>query len=282
MLRECRAAAAGLLGLLCLAHPSPAQSPPVFQVPASPSPGVLALGRQDFFWSAAVIFTAVPAQIRYSGMDPVDTARLDPGEDLWPIDRWAAGIHSERAAVASNVLIAPLLALPLAATAWDSHAGRQTWEAAAAEAFIYGEAMLLSSSLNLLVRSTQVHPRPLVYDEDLPAADRLSGEASGSFYSGHANAAFLSAVFFSYTYSLRHPDSEHLGLIWAGSLGAATVVAGMRVSAGKHFPSDVLVGAGIGSLFGWGFPYLHLKKRGDRGLGMGMSADALPVLTWTF
>ncbi|HKP94246.1 MAG TPA: phosphatase PAP2 family protein, partial [Fibrobacteria bacterium] len=82
---------------------------------------------------------------------------------------------------------------------------------------------------------------------------------------------------------LRHPDSEYQGLIWAGSLGAATAVAGLRVAAGRHFLSDVAAGAAIGSLFGWGFPYLHLRSDGAGRLGVGTDGTSLyPVMTWTF
>ncbi|HKP98184.1 MAG TPA: hypothetical protein VJ385_20810, partial [Fibrobacteria bacterium] len=198
MLRERRVAAAGLLGLLCFAHPSRAQSPPGLQAAAAPSPGVLALGRQDFYWVPTTVLAAAAAQIRYDRMAPADTGDLSRGGDLWLLDRWAAGTHSGRLSIASDLLIAPLVALPLAATAWDSHRGRQTWGAAAADGFVFGEAMLLSSSLNLLVRSARIHPRPYVYGKDVAAGERLSGQASGSFYSGHANAAFLAAVYFSY------------------------------------------------------------------------------------
>jgi membrane-associated phospholipid phosphatase len=266
---------------LVLALASPGQSQPGFQG----SSGVLALGKQDYFWISAAILAAIPAQIRYSDMAPADTGSLDRRKDLWVMDRWAAGRYSPKAGLASDLLILPLAALPVAATAWDSYRGRQTWGGAFADAVVYGEAMALSSSLDLLVRSLRVHPRPLVYGKDAPAKERLSGEASGSFYSGHANAAFLSAVYFSCTYSLRHPDSDHQGLIWAGSMGAATLVAGLRVAAGKHYLSDVLTGAAAGSLFGWAFPYLHRKGGAANSTGLGMQlngAGIYPVLTWNF
>ncbi len=254
-------------------------------VPTAPSPGIVELGKQDYYWIPAVVVTAIPAQIRYSDMPITDTAALDKGHDLWAFDRWAAGMYSSKYALASDAFLVPLLALPIAATAWDSRQGRQTWGAAVSEGVVYGEALALSSSLDLLVRSMRLHPRPLVYNTDAPDKERLTGEASGSFYSGHANAAFLSAVYFSYTYSLRHPDSPAQGWIWAGSLAAASLEAGLRVAAGKHYLSDVAVGAAVGSLFGWGLPYLHRRGPGtDRlGLAVGIGRDgAYPVLTLKF
>lgn len=283
MLCKCRLNAIGLplFLALALAGAPRAQSGPALQ---GPSTGVLALGKQDFFWISAAILASIPAQIRYYDMPPSDTGSLDRQKDLWLMDRWAAGLYSPKISLASDFAILPLVALPMAATGWESYRGRQTWKAAFSDAVVYGEALTLVSSLDLLVRSLRVHPRPLVYGKDVPAKDRLSGEASGSFFSGHASAAFLSAVYFSYTYSLRNPDSDHQALIWTASLGAASMVAGMRVAAGKHYLSDVLVGAAAGSLFGWGLPYLH-RKGGESAAGLQMQMNEVgiyPVLTWNF
>ena len=264
-----------LAGLLYV--PNPLQAAP-------PRSGVLELGHQDIGWASAAVLLAIPAQIRYFDMTPTDTGALDR-DDLWPMDRWAAGLHSRTAGVTSNLAIFPLLGLPMAVTALEALQGGQSWGAAVSDASVYAEALLISSSLNLLVRSTGVHPRPLVYGRDVPASERMSPEASGSFYSGHANAAFLSAVYFSYTYSLRHPGSRYQGAIWAGSLGSAATVAGLRVAAGKHFLSDVVVGAAVGSFFGWVFPYMHrFKERGEAGgLDVGMNGSwPYPLLTFTF
>jgi membrane-associated phospholipid phosphatase len=39
--------------------------------------------------------------------------------------------------------------------------------------------------------------------------------------------------------------------------GAATGVGALRVAAGKHFPTDIIVGAVLGSAIGWLVPTLH-------------------------
>jgi membrane-associated phospholipid phosphatase len=245
---------------------------------------VLFLGYQDYAWAGLGALSVLPAQLRFRAMQPVDTNALDRN-DIWAIDRWAVGYYSPASALASDILVAPLLGLPMAATALEALSGRQSWGAAVSDGVIFAEAMAISSSLDLLVRSTAVHPRPFVFNKDAPAADRLKSEAAGSFYSGHSNAAFLSAVYFSYTYSLRNPGSEYQGAIWAGSLGAAALVAGLRVAAGKHYLSDVVVGAAAGSFFGWVFPYLHKKHAEGNEGGLGMRMNGLgpyPLLTWTF
>lgn len=232
----------------------------------------LALGRQDFFWIPASILASIPAHFRYQGMAPVDTGALDR-RDLWPMDRWLAGRYSHAPALASQILILPFGALPMALSAWDARNGRQTWSSAIADAVIYSEAIVLTSSLNLLIRSMRIHPRPYVYGSQAPAARRLGGEASGSFYSGHANGAFLAAVYFSYTYGLRHPESEYRGWIWAGSLGAASVISGLRMAGGRHFLSDVAAGAAVGAFFGWAFPRMHKARSDGEAVSMSVGWD---------
>jgi membrane-associated phospholipid phosphatase len=63
------------------------------------------------------------------------------------------------------------------------------------------------------------------------------------------------------------------------------VVSGLRVAAGKHYLSDVAVGAAAGSFFGWVFPYMHRQDRKAGGIRMGMAiggSTPYPVVAWEF
>ncbi len=243
----------------------------------------LSLGQQDYAWILASAVVAVPAQIRYQNMTSVDTNTLHR-RDLNGMDRWVAGTYSPAAATASDILVLPFCALPMSLVAWDAWRGGKGLSPVWTEGVIFSEAIAISSSIDLLVRSLKVHPRPLVYGKNVPAKERLSGEASGSFYSGHSSAAFLAAVYLSYTYPMRHPDFQGQAWLWAGTLTTASAVAGLRVAAGKHFPSDVIVGALAGGFFGWLLPYMHTQK--DKSAPtMGMQLDDLgfhPQIAWTF
>lgn len=250
----------------------PLLSRPPALVSSSPAPvSIFKVGRADAGLIAAATGLQAFAQYRYFSMEAAGPDRLRRG-DLWAMDRWAAGNYSTASALASDILIFPGVGAPLLLSAWDARkAGR--WAPLVTEAVVYAEAMAVSSSLNLMVRSLRVHSRPLVYGSDAPEDEKRKGEASGSFYSGHANASFLAAVYLSYTYPLRHPEFEREGLLWAGSLAAAAGVAALRVSAGKHFPSDVVAGAMTGAFFGWLFPRLHLAD----GAGGKAQLRFLPV-----
>jgi membrane-associated phospholipid phosphatase len=244
----------------------------------------LRLGWQDAAWISGGLAIQIPAQIRYRNMHSADTGSLNR-DDLIYMDRWAAGTYSPTAGLASDILVLPFCALPVALTAFDAYTHHQGISPIVTDAVIFSEALAFSSALSLLVRSLQIHPRPLVYGKDVPADKRLSGEASGSFHSGHANAAFLAAVYLSYTYPLRHPEFQGQAWLWTGSLAIATTVASLRVAAGKHFPSDVIVGAAAGAFFGWVFPYLHRVPKRQGTTQLHLQQDQLgvhPMLVWTF
>ena len=81
-----------------------------------------------------------------------------------------------------------------------------------------------------------------------------------SFPSGHTCAAFLSATFFSTTFVLENPNSRWRWPAIIGSHAIAASVGAMRMMAGMHFLTDVLVGAAMGSFYGWLIPILHVQR----------------------
>jgi membrane-associated phospholipid phosphatase len=82
-----------------------------------------------------------------------------------------------------------------------------------------------------------------MYTEVAPeVADVVNNQRS--MPSGHTSMAFALAT--SYWLSRRHLTNEDKPWMrWALMAGAAGV-GGLRVAAGKHHPSDVLIGAGVG------------------------------------
>jgi undecaprenyl-diphosphatase len=70
------------------------------------------------------------------------------------------------------------------------------------------------------------------------------GQSNASFPSGHASGAFALATVFSGIYG-----PEHRWVSWV-SYGAAGLVGVSRVALGRHFTSDVVVGAAMGNSFG--------------------------------
>ena len=102
------------------------------------------------------------------------------------------------------------------------------------------EAAAWNFGLTRLAKAAFNRKRPVLYTADGVAAQaHLSSHRS--MYSGHTSTAFVLAT--SYVLSMGHRNG--LERFWP--LMAAAGVGAMRVAAGKHFPTDVLVGAAMGS-----------------------------------
>ena len=128
---------------------------------------------------------------------------------------------------------------------------------------MYVETMLLTNGVKSTVKNAFQRTRPLAYNPAAPLDEKLDKDTQRSFYSGHAANAFATAVFAAEIFRHYHPDSRAKPWVWVGSLGLATGTAYLRYEAGQHFPSDLLVGAAVGSLAGWGIPKLHERRRGN-------------------
>lgn len=70
-----------------------------------------------------------------------------------------------------------------------------------------------------------------------------NGQENGSFPSGHAMGAFALATVFAHQYE------DKPWVRWV-SYGTATLIGVSRVALGRHYPSDVLVGAVLGNSVG--------------------------------
>jgi membrane-associated phospholipid phosphatase len=221
---------------------------------------------------SSAVSMGILGQWRYRQMTPYQGDFSS--ENLLPWDKPFAGQHSLQAARASDYMLGfSAVPITLWTTEWlqgsmDSREYATTWLMAT-------EVLLLQSGLNLAVRSLQVWPRPFMLGNKGSAQERSSAQASGSFYSGHASGAFSVAAFSSALYATRHSQGYSKYVFTAGAFSIASSVAILRVMAGKHYPSDVIVGALVGSFIGWLVPALHEVQESESPLGIkktGISA----------
>jgi membrane-associated phospholipid phosphatase len=82
-----------------------------------------------------------------------------------------------------------------------------------------------------------------------------------SFFSGHATFAFTGAALVC----VHHSENELLGAPWdalscVGSYAVSATTATFRVAGDVHYASDVLLGALVGSVVGYGVPLLHYRE----------------------
>jgi membrane-associated phospholipid phosphatase len=122
---------------------------------------------------------------------------------------------------------------------------------------MYLETFVWFRSIDELAKASVKRIRPFVYNPDAPLDRKLSSDSRKSFFSEHSSEAFASAVFISTVYHDYNPNSEWKPYIWAGSLLTASVVGYLRYEAGMHFPTDIFMGAIVGSAIGYAIPWMH-------------------------
>ena len=105
--------------------------------------------------------------------------------------------------------------------------------------------------------------RPYTYFniEEFPITERDNSDRRASFYSGHVATAATGAMFFARVYCDYHPEMRNKWLVYAGASVVPVWSAYWRIRDLAHFPSDILVGAAIGTAVGVLVPHFHKKQR---------------------
>lgn len=126
--------------------------------------------------------------------------------------------------------------------------------------FLYLESLSITGFLGGSATYFVNQYRPYVYTPGTSMDQKMSQNAKNSFYAGHVEVIAVSTFFLSEIYAGYYPESKVKWVFFVLS-GVATAGMGyMRIRAGMHFPSDVLVGSCTGALSGILVPYFHNHK----------------------
>lgn len=110
------------------------------------------------------------------------------------------------------------------------------------------------------VKNSVRRNRPFVYFDGAPLADRMEADARKSFFSGHTSLTACNTFFAAKVWNDMHPDSRWAPVVWSAAALVPAYVGWQRVEAGKHYPSDVVVGAVVGAAVGCLIPTIHLDR----------------------
>jgi membrane-associated phospholipid phosphatase len=198
--------------------------------------------------------------------------RCNPsGINAW--DRLVLDNDTPGAKTTSDILVVVTMLSPVVGGLIDAalHCDAKGWENYGEDVLIVGETLAVNYLLNNIVKYGVRRARPFSYNSQYQDNTDKTGEAryedpdAGlSFYSLHSSFSFAAATSFSYLFTQRHPgDYAQVVPVWLLTHALAATTAVLRVEAGKHFWSDIIVGAVVGSSLGIVIPYLH--KRGDDG-----------------
>jgi membrane-associated phospholipid phosphatase len=126
---------------------------------------------------------------------------------------------------------------------------------------ILTETLAVNAAIVTGVKYLVQRPLPVTYAR----RDGLPAQAQGyrSFYSGHTSTAVAALTASAWTLQFRDGPSAWPWVV-TGVVGAS--VATERVLAGRHFPTDVAVGAAAGFAVGTAIPWLHRRGAPERSL----------------
>ena len=205
----------------------------------------------------SVVATAgwlLPELLRPKVVTPICPCVAD---NMNALDRPVAGRFDPTAARLSDVAVVSVYALSFGLDALVVHASGDDLRGFASDAVVIFEALAVSGTLVELAKTSITRPRPVLYGRAKEHPALRVGDNYVSFYSAHTSGAFALALAFAQTYALRRPNDPWRFVVYGAAIAAASAVGSLRVLAGKHFPTDVLTGAGIGSAVGLLVPWLH-------------------------
>ncbi|MBK9149064.1 MAG: phosphatase PAP2 family protein [Flavobacteriales bacterium] len=213
----------------------------------------LQLGRELAFAGAGLGVNGIGLLLRHmNSPKPAPGINMErvPAIDRWSTQQWQPGAHR-----ASNVLFLGAVTASFAG-GFVLQGSDRPFDAAA----ITAESFLLTSGLTSIAKELVRRPRPYRFNPDVPDAMHHPREDFVSFWSGHA--ANTAAVGFSMAALVQRSDASPgmKGAVWAGALAAPLCMGYLRMRAGKHFLTDVFVGALVGTAVGLAVPYFHRES----------------------
>ena len=125
----------------------------------------------------------------------------------------------------------------------------------AADSLLVVESTSLAMMLNQIVKLEVARKRP---DAPSDKGKPPNPQHNMSFFSGHATWTFASSVSAGTVAFLR--GYRGAPVVLGGGLALSAATSYFRLAANRHWPTDVLAGAAIGSLIGAIVPRLHLMS----------------------
>lgn len=186
------------------------------------------------------------ATCRWCGVDGAGLPAV-PGVDRWAhrVLRWDS---PDRAAALSHGAVALAYALPVAGlVVVDRGASGTYWR----DVLVVANSYALTQLTTDVAKRTFRRSRPPVVFDRQPI--HVAGDVH-SYFSGHTSTAFA-AVTSAATIAARRGRRHARWIGWTG-VGLASAAGYLRMAADRHYLTDVLTGAALGSAIGLAVPRL--------------------------
>lgn len=188
------------------------------------------------------------------GLTEQEVLELDKN-DINKFDRFSAGYNSETAETISDFPFYGSFAAPFLLLIDDEIRGK-----AAQVGFLYLETMAVAGALWTNANGHVERVRPNAYSPDVALSEKMRANTKNAFYGGHNSATAAATFFVAKVFHDFNPDSPARPYVWAAAATVPAAVSYLRLKAGKHFLSDVLIGYVVGAGAGILVPQLHKKS----------------------
>jgi membrane-associated phospholipid phosphatase len=259
-----RARAAAALAAIVLAGPARAEPPPLHYDAAR---DVAITAGATALWVSSELAKGrlAPPSCRWCTENALDAGARD--RLLWS--------QPDRAARASDVLAFGVLPAGIAAHQLLAARAAGSAKEGLVDLLIVAEAAALSMDLNQVVKFTTGRQRPFVHHA--PAGRSPDPDDNLSFYSGHATLTFSLAAAAGTVSDLRGYRSAPW--VWGAGMTLAATVSYLRVAGDRHYLTDALTGAALGTAAGIALPrLLHGRKDGPGSASAAVTAAPLGVV----
>jgi PAP2 superfamily len=175
--------------------------------------------------------------------------------DLTKFERWVTTRSSVRSHNTSNVLLITSNLCPIVLTLADKSMRKN----AGTIGVIYTQAAFINLGLTALAKSTVRRTRPYAYQSELTLEEKMTTNARQSFWSGHTSQSATMCFLTAQMYADYHPDSKWRPVVWTAAAAIPLTTGILRLTSGKHFPTDVITGYATGAAIGLLLPRLHRR-----------------------
>ena len=170
-------------------------------------------------------------------------------------DRGTSNNYSEKARAASDIFFGGSMAAPFFLL-FDKRIRKD----ASKIGLLYLETLATTGTIYTICAMSANRFRPYSYNPDVPLAKRTRGGARNSFFAGHVAIVGTTSFFFAGIYTSYHPEMKNKWWLYAVASAATLTTGYLRIHAGQHFPTDVIVGTIVGPAVGILVPHFHKNK----------------------
>jgi membrane-associated phospholipid phosphatase len=204
-------------------------------------------------------------------------------KDISPIDRWALNFdpsQMNKFEKLSNQLQTVIVFLPFF-TLIDP-AIRKDWLDIL---LMYAQTQAITNNFYLYSpfgATFQNRLRPVVYYAAVDTGKRTEPNNRNSLYSGHVAACAEASFFTAKIFCDYHPElGMNKYLVYGAAAIPPLLMSYFRLGALAHFPTDLMVGFGVGALCGILVPEFHRIDDGKMSLGLFSNPESTGLsMTW--